>query len=423
MLETHALARILAIEPDARSGEILHRALNAEVRADVVVVSGVDAALDSIARHVPDLILTSTFLPPSDGARLIDQLRRRDDATHTQVITTPHFLDAPADAADEGEAGRILPFSRKRAIGAFHCDPAVLRRQVEEYLEQARALRVAAQDRQQQGLVPLTSLVGGFRPLDRWQSPRPSTSLLLPTARDVRALTATIQMPSDRRRAMRRRAADLAGQWGVRLTPDGDASIVDISRTGILLETSTKLSPGSLIDLEVLGVEDSLAVGARLIRSEAVGAGGGHDVKYRVAAMFSREVDLFSGTVNPVVAAAAAATVHTPRALADLLGRVLANANWASNGASLRAAFEDEIRALVRAKEVRIRAVPMRTAGGCQSLYFNIPSQTETAYGLHIVFERGYRPTSAEFRLLKAAASLAAVILDLAPVEGLASPN
>ena len=423
MLETHTVARILAIEPDARSGEILHRALKAEVRADVVVVSGVDAALDSIARHVPDLILTSTFLPPADGARLIDQLRRRHDATHTQIITTPHFLDAPEDAAEDSEAGRILRFSRKRAIGAFHCDPAVLRRQVEEYLEQARALRVAAQDRQQQGLVPLTSLVEGFRPLDRWQSARPSTSLLVPTARDVRALTSAIQMPSDRRRAMRRRAADLAGQWGVRLTPDGDASIVDISRTGVLLETSTKLSPGSLINLEVLGVEDSLAVGARLIRSEPVAAGSGHDVKYRAAAMFSREVDLFAGPVNPVVAAAAAATVHTPRALADLLGRVLANANWASNGVSLRAAFEDEIRVLVRAKEVRIRAVPMRTTSGCQSLYFNIPSPAETAYGLHIVFERGYRPTSAEFRLLKAAASLAAVILDLAPVEGLASPN
>ncbi len=60
-----------------------------------MVVRGIDAALASIAEHVPDLILTSTFLLPADLARLIDDLRRRTDATHTQVITTPLFLAAP----------------------------------------------------------------------------------------------------------------------------------------------------------------------------------------------------------------------------------------------------------------------------------------------------------------------------------------
>ena len=38
------------------------------------------------------------------------------------------------------------------------------------------------------------------------------------------------------------------------------------------------------------------------------------------------------------------------------------------------------------------------------------------------MFERGYRPTAAEFRLLKAAASLAAVVLDLAPRLARAPP-
>jgi hypothetical protein len=40
---------------------------------------------------------------------------------------------------------------------------------------------------------------------------------------------------------------------------------------------------------------------------------------------------------------------------------------------------------------------------------------TGPRFGLHVVFERGYRPTAAEFVLLKAAASLAAVVLDLTP--------
>ena len=85
--------------------------------------------------------------------------------------------------------------------------------------------------------------------------------------------------------------------------------------------------------------------------------------------------------------------------------------------------FESEVSALVRAKEVRIRAMPVRAAGGCQSLYFRIPSAAGAEHGLHVVFERGYRPTAAEFRLLKAAASLAAVVLDLAPAPGVPSIN
>ena len=79
--------------------------------------------------------------------------------------------------------------------------------------------------------------------------------------------------------------------------------------------------------------------------------------------------------------------------------------------------------ALVRAKEVRIRALPMAAAGGCQSLYFRIPTAAASEHGLHVVFERGYRPTAAEFRLLKAAASLASVVLNLAPAGEAPSIN
>jgi hypothetical protein len=143
-------------------------------------------------------------------------------------------------------------------------------------------------------------------------------------------------------------------------------------------------------------------------------------MKYRAAAMFLREIDLFA-SANPILVAAAAAQSHAPRVLADLLGRVLAEANWVSNGGALRSLFETEVRALVGAKDVRIRAVPVRASGGCQSLYFSIPTATAPHYGLHAVFERGYRPTAAEFRLLKAAASLAAVVLDLTPAGETAS--
>ena len=413
MIDTRAPARILAIEPDPRSGAVLHRVLDRKIRAELVVVPTVDAALVSIAEHVPDLILTSTFLPPADLARLIDDLRRRTDATHTQVITAPLFLAAPDDPFDD-ESGRILRFPRQRTAGsAMHCDPVVLRSQVEHYLDHAEALRLSPPSCQHQALVPVNGPLLDGRPYAPRQPVSPSTALVVPTAKEVRAVNAALR-PTDRRAAARRRAADLAGQWSIKLDSDGDASIVDISRTGVRLETRSDLNPGSLVTLELIGLEGTVSVAARLIRSEIVQADG-PEVRFRAAAMFVRELDLFPANANPIVVTAAAASSFAPGVLADLLGRVLANANWVSNGAALRSQFETELRALVHAREVRIRAVPVRTTGGCQSLYFDIPTTTLPKQGLHVVFERGYRPTVTEFRLLKAAASLAAVVLDLAP--------
>jgi hypothetical protein len=349
---------------------------------------------------------------------------------HTQVISTPHVPEASTSRSFDGHSSGVLRFRGERtSVGASPCDPVVLRTQTKEYLERARALRTTAQNRQPSGLIPVTRLVEDGRML-ALRPASASTLMMVPAPRDIRALrrpllrpvatagdstalSAALRIPADRRRAARRRAADLAGQWAIKLNPYGDASLLDISCTGVRFETSTRLNAGSLIDLEVLGIDDSLAVAARLIRSEAVRTGG-PDVTYRVAAMFMREIDLFATNTNPIMIAAAAAASPTPNVLADVLGRVLANANWVSNGA-LRSLLEAEIEALVGAREVRIRALPIREASGCQSVYFSIPSLAAPEHGLHVVFERDRRPTGAEFRLLRAAASLAAVVLDLAP--------
>jgi CheY-like chemotaxis protein len=409
MIDIHTSTCILAVEPDPQRGEVLSRVLDERIGADVTVVQDVDAALASIGEQIPDLILTSMFLPPVALDRLIDDLRRRPDATHTQVITTPHFLDAPAGEASSEGSDRILRFPRHRmGVGQSHCDPATLRTQVAAYLDLAVALRAAA--RKRQGRVPVTDLVPARRSLDPWQ-PSASSSLRIPTAEDLRAVS--LLRPPDRRRASRRRAADLAGQWTLRLGPDGDASILDLSSTGVRLETGTQLSSGRLIDLELIGMEGSHPVSARLLRTETIELDGS-EVKYRAAAMFLREIDVFTTAGNPLPVVAAVES-YPPRALADLLGRVLANASWVSNGATLRSQFETELRAMVRAKEVGIRTVPVRAAGGCQQLYFKIPSSGHSRHVLHIVFERGHRPSAAEFRLLEAAASLAAVVLDLTP--------
>jgi hypothetical protein len=406
MIDLHSSTCILAVEPDPQMGDVLYRVLDKRVSAEVTVVQDVEAALASIAARVPDLILTSTFLPPNALARLIDELRRRPDATHTQVITTPHFLDRPAGVTD-----RILRFPRQRTgVGGSHCDAVTLRTQVSEYLNQAIALRAEARSTPKRW-GPITDLVPAAQALEASRSTMGSPSLKIPTAQDLRALN--YLRPADRRRASRRRAADLAGQWALKLSPHGDASILDLSSTGVRLETSTELYSGHLIDLELIGMEGNHPVSARLIRTEMIESDGS-EVKYRAAAMFLREIDVFATSRDPVVDVAAAES-HSPKAVADLLGRVLASASWVSNGTTLRSKFETELRAMVRAKDVSIRTVPVRAAGGCQSLYFKIPSTGDPEHALHIVFERGHRPSAAEFRLLKAAATLAAVVLDLSP--------
>ena len=114
MIDVSPPTRILAIEPDPQRGAVLDRVLDKRVCADVVIVRDIDAALTSIAEQVPDLILTSTFLPPAALARLIDELRQLPDATHTQIITTPYSLDAPHGEPPRHESDRVLRFPRQR---------------------------------------------------------------------------------------------------------------------------------------------------------------------------------------------------------------------------------------------------------------------------------------------------------------------
>jgi hypothetical protein len=368
-------AFVLAIEPDSESGAALRHALASHMSAELVIVAGVDDALASIATRIPDLILTSTFLAPRDEATLSEYLRRRADLSHTQVITLPQFMVTDCHEPDRTESGDgvVLRFRPRRTPQITPgCVGTTLRQQVEDYLEQARALRPGSSD-------------------DRLRGARP------------------VQLPSDRRRSSRRRATDLAGQWEIRLPAGGDVNIVDISRLGALLETNSKLIPGSLVDLQVLGLERSVSVPARLIRSEIAGVHG-HNVRYRIAAAFCCDVDLLAA---PAPASAAAA--HPPKVLGDLLGRVLADASWVSNGPALCARFEAELGRLVRVREIRICTMPGPPPPGCRTVSFDIPGTGSGRLVLQVIFDQGYEPTPIELRLLEAAASVASVVLELAP--------
>jgi len=391
--------RILVIESDPERSKPLEQVLRGRVHAHLEVVRSIDQAIRFVTEKLPDLILTSPFLKPAEEVALSTHLRRTPSAAHVQVITVPHSIDTDDDAGRSAPP-KMLGFLRRRGTPHSACAPDTLRNQVEAYLAEARAARtrlsvvLAASSSVAIALVPRTV-----------QAPAPDAVI----QSVVRPHLLGGSGGTDRRRARRRPAADLPGVWAVRLPLGPEARVVDISSTGVLVETSSKITPGSTLDLQVLGQNINLRVSARMVRSE-VASVDRLGVKYRAAAAFSHEVDLVG------VLAAPSDPSQMPKVLADMLARVLADADRGFSDPSLRVRFEQELRRLLPVREVRIRRAPMIPHERTESVYFTVPRASGSRPILQAVFEPDYQPSAMEFRILKAAAGVAAVILEFAPL-------
>ena len=64
--------------------------------------------------------------------------------------------------------------------------------------------------------------------------------------------------------------------------------------------------------------------------------------------------------------------------------------------------------------DVQIRRNPTETAPGLESVYFSVPTGGAVPPVLQVTFESGHEPTEMEFKVLKAAAGLAAAVLPFA---------
>jgi CheY-like chemotaxis protein len=398
------LGRILAIEPDPDDRAALERALRSEVRAEILIVPTVDEAVARIATFVPDLILTSTFLPPAEEERLTTHLRQYPATSHTQVITLPRVVEPGDRIQNSTRAGAVvLRFGRRREAQVRLSNPKVVRDHVESYLAQAHSLRLGAQDRRQRGVEP----IAGAPRVPLTDNPLLPTTSLVPAGKREPTLASAFQLPRDRRRASRQKASNLPRSLRARLSAGGDITLVDISNTGVMLETKAALAPGSIVHLQMQNAESHVSVLARLVRSERMRANGS-DLIYRVAAAFAREIDLAS------LRESCTASVQPPKVLGDLLGRVLADAHWMTESTSLCAKFEEELKRLMQVKAIRIGAVPPAAApAGCKSVRYPIPGAASELVLQAIIDERR-RLDPVEVRLLKAAAGLAGIVLSLA---------
>lgn len=409
---TQEAGRILAIESNPARSRALENILRGHIRADLEIVTSMDHAIRSMTKEIPDLVLTSPLLRPSEEATLTAHLKQLPAASHVLVITIPYSIDSE-DASNQPASTKALSFLKRRsALAPPACNPSTVREQIEEYLAQARAIRA----------IPPARLGGTPRDPAAVRTHRraqPETGLILRATPEVRGIATSGGrrthllgggQVSDRRRARRRTAAELPWLWTVKLPSGAEAKLVDISSSGVLIETTSKITPGSTFDLQVLGQNTNVRVPARMVRSE-VGSVDRLGVRYRAAAAFARDLDIRGLHTPP-----SAATLM-PKVLADLLARVLAEVDCDSGSATLRARFEQELRRLLPVRDIQIRQTPVITNEGTESIYFTVPRASGSRPILQAIFEPDYQPSAMEFRVLKAAASVAAVVLEFAPLS------
>ena len=394
------MPRILAIESDPKRRYVLSTLVREHVKATLVVVPSVRAAIASIAEHTPDLIIAPTLLSPPDEAELQAHMKGLDSAPYIQMLTLPALdMLSNAPAADTGRRGLFGQVFRRRPVSlGLQYDRGMVAAQIVDGLERALTLRneYAATLAYKESLGTASA----------------NTSLVLARAGSGYALeisSARVQEQlreragDERRIAKRKGRADVPWLSGIKASWGADLQLINISSTGVLVETGSKFAPGSTSNLHLCGSETNMVVPVRFIRTDFARIDG-VGVRYHVAAAFAQEVDLESPRREHGVLA------RPPQELAALLGAVLINAAGHQDPAHVR--FAAGVRELLGARDLQVRTGSTGSAAR-ESLYFDVPGDDRARTTMQVTFDRNHEVTDAEFKLLKAAAWLTAAVLEL----------
>jgi CheY-like chemotaxis protein len=378
----HQRFSILGLEPDPRRAANLKRLVREHVdNADIVVATSSDAAIATLSSKVPDLVLTSALLSPEDDARFMSHLKQLDDAHAVGVLTVPPVVDD--EPPRKTRSGALAFF--KRAVRWQSFDRAVVSERITDALNQSRSQKSQEIAR---------------REPDHQADPSPATKDL-----ELRPTILRRTERARRRRAHRWTLDDLGWLNGIQ-TPWGlELRTLNISATGLLVESSSKLMPDSSTDLRFYGSQTSVVVPVRVVRSWVADVNG-RGVKYQAALVFARKFDLVPERPN-----SRAASTATPGALAELLMKVTTELGRSRRPEVLRSIYEVGLQQLVTAREVKIRRAPMAPLDGSEAIYFSVPTTDNSPAVLQATFEPDYEPADEEFRLLKAAAMVAGAVL------------
>ena len=196
------------------------------------------------------------------------------------------LVDAPRRADGAAAASSARSSIAGRCLSACKYDRSMVAAQIADGLARARELRIEyaamlAYQRGGRARHAPTALV----PLRRgWCQSCPKRSQRVPR-RDER------RRADERRVALSKGRGDVPWLSGIKVSWGPELELINISSTGVLVETGSKFAPGSTTELHLCGPETNLVVPVRFIRSD-VARIDGLGVRYRAAAAFAKELDL-----------------------------------------------------------------------------------------------------------------------------------
>jgi CheY-like chemotaxis protein len=282
------MATILAIEPDPDRSIILQRLVSEQLNAEVVVASSADAAISALSERQPDLILTSTLLSANDDQQLAAHLRSAPALDHLPVLTIPPLVETEVPPVD-----LIFGFFRRRERAAPAYDVKAVTSRIREAIKQSRA--------------------DAARYNDSW---RPARALLLETSRDrameetvhlLRTLDAELErycgLTPQKDRAPRWERIELPWLESIRLTWGAELSLLNISSSGLLVESGIRMTTGNRTDFQLEDCDNrDFVIPGRVVRSD-VSAVNSLGVKYVTAAVFEKPFELIGpdGSLPPIL--------------------------------------------------------------------------------------------------------------------------
>lgn len=376
------MSHILAIESDRQRRTLLMALIREHVLADVTMVDTVNDAIASFEHRQPDLIVAPPLLTPEDSDRLSSHVKWHADP-HVQMLTI-FALDMLREAPEERH--RFGLFRRRRPLSlGLQYDPAMVGRQIADALDRAQTLREEGRS-----TLDVRALVRG-----------PSAPLVFEPA--------TTSGTSAAAWALRERAERMPQggpwKWSVRMPWGSEVELVNISRTGLLLESGSKVSPGLTLELQLNGMGQNCVVIARFVRSD-IARVDRLGVRYHAAAQFDEPLAMLA----PRAPRASATPGATPQSLAELFTTVVSGLG-PEEDSSIR--FAHGLCGLIGARDVFIRPTPIAPGHDCESIYFRVSGDDREGMILQVLFDRHRALTTAEFRIMKAASGLASAVLEL----------
>ena len=465
------MSYVLAIEPHQEQAGILRESVGSKTRAKLTVVDSIDAALTAINQQVPALVLLSALTPPHEESQLVARLRRLPEASAPEILIIPALGNTSGKPTlldrlrHRPRSAACDPLTFANQLTAYLCnrkpagrlnrtpltadDATAADRRIASRVERVdwatvmiNGVGVNLVDLSVTGAQVLASMVlmprgsvdvslarngdlirceagvvwGGFEIPESRQGPwyragihfkdadRDAIERLFSESRPESL--SILRTPVERSQRAERDEQSGTPWFTTATLPWGlELRVVNLSSTGLLLESGCRLEPGRVTAITLRGAGREQVVGASIVRSEVADVTA-RGVKYHVAVTFDAALQ-----IPEAHSESRAIPFRAKKTLSNLLAQISADLDRESR-MTRREVLERNIRQVVAAREILIRDEPIAAGGDGVSMSFGAPTATGKTATVQALFDRGSEPTELELKLLRAAAGLAAVVLE-----------